>query len=349
MPDGELNRREFLNFGLLTAGASGVAAFRDRLPPGEAPPLYGYGRIAWDWLPVRKKPSFYSDEIGRRYLDQVIPLIRRVEGPDGPSYNPHWYRIVKGFIFSGYIQVVETRYQTPAASIPENGSLAEVTVPYTDSLRFFRDSGWHFLYRLYYRSTHWVTSVEEGPDGTPWYAILSDRHGQTYYAPAKHLRLISSDELAPISPDVPPEEKHIKISIDHQKLTAYEGDRVVLETKVATGMENSGTPSNGIPTDTPLGGFRIARKMPSRHMGDGDLVSNLTNYEIPGVPWVCYFVSTGVALHGAYWHNNFGRRMSHGCVNMSPDDAKWIYRWTVPVAGDRDWYVDGAGTVVRVV
>jgi hypothetical protein len=41
--------------------------------------------------------------------------------------------------------------------------------------------------------------------------------------------------------------------------------------------------------------------------------------------------------------------MSHGCVNMTPDDAKWIYRWTVPVADENDWYVDGAGTIVRVI
>jgi lipoprotein-anchoring transpeptidase ErfK/SrfK len=190
--------------------------------------------------------------------------------------------------------------------------------------------------------------VDEGPDGGPWYGITSDRHGQIYHVPAEHLRLIPEEELAPISPNVPATEKRIEISIDQQVLTAFEGDEVVLKTKVATGLEQQGTPFNGIPTDTPLGGFRISRKMPVRHMGNGDLVSNLTNYELPGVPWVSYFVATGVALHGAYWHDNYGRRMSHGCVNMTPDDAKWIYRWTTPAGGSADWYVEGSGTVVRV-
>ena len=84
-------------------------------------------------------------------------------------------------------------------------------------------------------------------------------------------------------------------------------------------------------------------------MGNGDLVSNITNYELPGVPWVSFFVSTGVAIHGAYWHDNFGRRMSHGCVNMRPDDARWIYRWTTPFGGAEDWFVDAPGTRVLVV
>jgi lipoprotein-anchoring transpeptidase ErfK/SrfK len=343
-----LNRREFLTFGLLAAGATGLSGFRERLPPGEAPPIHGYGRIAWDWLPVRKKPTFYADEVDRRYLDQVIPLLNVVEGPDGPAHNPLWYRIVGGYIYSGYIQPVETVLYAPARTVPKTGALAEVTVPFTDSLRFLRNSGWQPLYRLYYRSTHWVTSVDEGPDGAAWYGITSDRHGQVYHAPAEHIRLIPASELEPISPDVPAADKHIEISIDRQTLTAYEDEEVVLKTKVATGLDQQGKPSNGIPTNTPKGSFRVGRKMPSRHMGNGDLVSNITNYELPGVPWVSYFVATGVALHGAYWHNNYGRQMSHGCVNMSPDDAKWIYRWTVPIADEDDWYVDGAGTVIRV-
>ena len=55
-------------------------------------------------------------------------------------------------------------------------------------------------------------------------------------------------------------------------------------------------------------------------------------YSLPGVPWTCFFVpETGVAFHGAYWHNNFGAQMSHGCVNMRPADAKWLFRWSTPV------------------
>jgi lipoprotein-anchoring transpeptidase ErfK/SrfK len=67
------------------------------------------------------------------------------------------------------------------------------------------------------------------------------------------------------------------------------------------------------------------------------------------VPWTSFFeFTTGVALHGTYWHDNFGARMSHGCVNMRTEEAKWIYRWTAPVARSTDWNRKGYGTRVEV-
>ena len=72
-------------------------------------------------------------------------------------------------------------------------------------------------------------------------------------------------------------------------------------------------------------------------------------YSLPGVPWTSFFIfETGVAFHGTFWHNNFGRRMSHGCVNMETTAAKWIYRWTTPTANARDWYRRGLGTLVII-
>ena len=103
-----------------------------------------------------------------------------------------------------------------------------------------------------------------------------------------------------------------------------------------------------IDTETPEGLFRIQVKQPSRHMGDGRLTADINAYELPGVPWVSYFFKTGVAFHGTYWHDNFGRKMSHGCVNMRTAEAKWLYRWTMPSAGAKDWNVKGLGTQVLV-
>ena len=344
-----LSRREFLSLGLLGFASAGLVGFRDRLPPGDAPPLHGYGRITWDWLPVREQPSYRAEIVSRRYRDQVIPLLEAVTGPDGPSYNPGWYRIVGGYIFSGYVQPVRYDFNPIVRTLPKALSLAEITVPFSDSFRYTRSAGWQPLYRLYYQSTHWVSGQDEGPDGTAWYEITDDRNSQKYHVPAEHVRFITEEELAPISPGLAPEDKTIEISIENQKLAAFEKGVPVFEAPVATGVENVGEPENGIPTDTPFGAFRVRRKMPVRHMGNGDLVSNITNYELPGVPWVSFFVGTGVAIHGAYWHNNFGRRMSHGCVNMRPDDAKWIYRWTMPHGGVDDWVVDDPGTRITVV
>lgn len=345
----KLSRREFLRLGALSSAAAGLLHFRDWLPENEVPPIHGYGRIAWDWLPVRDRPSFNGNQVGRRNLDQVIPLLEEVISEEGPAYNPRWYRVVGGYLFSGYVQPVTYALQAPVSAVNPDGQLVEVSVPYSDSVRWERETGWQPLYRLYYKSTHWVTSIEEGPDGQAWYVITDDLHRQEYAVRAEHVRLVSAAELAPISPDIPLDDKEIVISIAEQSLTAIQSGEAVFSAPVATGVPTVGTPSNGIPTDTPYGAFRINRKMPVRHMGNGDLVSNLTNYELPGVPWVCFFVSTGVAIHGAYWHDNFGRRMSHGCVNMRPEDAKWIYRWTLPAGGPDDWYVESPGTVVRVI
>jgi len=68
-----------------------------------------------------------------------------------------------------------------------------------------------------------------------------------------------------------------------------------------------------------------------------------------GVPWTCFFeMSIGLATHGAFWHTNFGTPMSAGCINLSPDNAKWIYNWTTPIAEPQDWYKHGWGTVINV-
>jgi lipoprotein-anchoring transpeptidase ErfK/SrfK len=149
---------------------------------------------------------------------------------------------------------------------------------------------------------------------------------------------------------VPPQKKRIEVSISQQLLTAYEGDQVVLQTKIASGLpDNRPNPPGGIPTDTPTGEYNVQSKMPSKHMGDGNVTSDPEAYELPGVPWTCFFVpKTGVATHGTYWHQNWGIPMSHGCVNMRSHEARWIFRWTTPVAAPEKIETIGMGTRVIV-
>ena len=78
-----------------------------------------------------------------------------------------------------------------------------------------------------------------------------------------------------------------------------------------------------------MGQFRLTYKRPTRHMTVGNRANG--DFDLPGVPWVSYFTEDGIAFHGAYWHNDFGRPRSHGCVNLSPRAAKWVYRWSQPV------------------
>jgi lipoprotein-anchoring transpeptidase ErfK/SrfK len=110
-------------------------------------------------------------------------------------------------------------------------------------------------------------------------------------------------------------QKAIVVSISHQMLWAYKGDQVVMRSYVSTGRA-------GI--DTPLGSFAVLSTRPSQTM-EGDIGGEY--YNVPDVPWVLYFTNRGHALHGTYWHDNFGTPMSHGCVNLPLDVAAWLYNW----------------------
>ena len=344
-----ISRREFLKLGGLGFSSLGLYPLRTWLPPEEQVEPVGIGRVTISQIGVFKEPSLESEQVRTRARDELIGLFKEVNSPYGPPLNPRWYRVIGGYAHSAYLQRVETASLNPEPLLnpPKSGQLGEVTVPFTDSLRLTQ-AGWIPLYRLYFKSVHWITGVDVGPDGERWYRLSDELLRIDYHVPAAHVRPIQAAELSPISPEVPPEKKRIEVSLTDQSLTAYEDGEVVLHTLVSTGLPSLG-PVSGIPTETPRGSFNVDPKVPSKHMGDGRLTDDIQAYELPGVPWVSFFAHLiGVAFHGTYWHDNFGARMSHGCVNMRPEDAKWLYRWTTPVAKPSDWTRKGYGTRVEV-
>jgi hypothetical protein len=119
--------------------------------------------------------------------------------------------------------------------------------------------------------------------------------------------------------------KWIDVSIRHQSLVAYEGTRAAYVTLVSTGlagiMDPEKTPS------TVRGTFMIHTKHVSSTMDGDEDVSD--SYSLRDVPFVQYF-HKGYALHAAYWHDEFGKMRSHGCINLSPRDAAWLFEWTDP-------------------
>jgi hypothetical protein len=308
------------------------------------------GRVTIEAINCYQEPSFRSDRITRVRRDEIIWLYDEFNSPYGPLHNPKWYRIESGYIHSAYIQRVELqRINIPLRTIPKDGILGEITVPYTPTFRILRNGNWIPLYRLYYGSVHWITGIEVGPENDEWYRLTDHRINVDYYIRAKHVRPIPAAEYHPLSPYLPPEEKLILISISDQTLRAYEGEKVVLQTKISSGLHDKKVEEGEIPTDTPIGNFYVLLKMPSRHMGDGVLTDELDAYELPGVPWTMVFHELGYALHGTYWHNNFGTPMSHGCVNLRTSAAKWLFRWANPYYLAEDYYKRGRGTRVRVV
>jgi lipoprotein-anchoring transpeptidase ErfK/SrfK len=174
-----------------------------------------------------------------------------------------------------------------------------------------------------------------------WYEIYDKEIKKYLYVASHDMRLVPYDELTPLSPDIPQEEKHIVVDLKTQMVTAFEGQTMVFSQRCASGVEG---------TDTPKGEFRTYHKGPSVHMtNEGDAIENV--YNLPGVPWCSFFTSLGHAFHGTYWHNDYGRPRSHGCVNLPSEAAKFIYRWTMPVVPPGEDYVHqpGEGTKVQVI
>jgi hypothetical protein len=340
---GRLSRRDALKLGAL---ASTALAFRPIPPTGNLQGL-GLARVTTTWIGLYEEPSFRSPRRTRLTRDEIVTLLARETADEGPAHNPIWFLLSDGYAHSGNLQLVRWAFQTPVRTLPVGGALFEVSVPYSRSHRS-ADPASDPLYRLYYQSTHWVVGFETGADGRTWYRILDDILYLHYYARAEHLRRVDPAELAPISPDVSPRDKRIEVSLSAQEVQAYEGDRLVLRTRISSGIPDPRPKENGVPTITPSGLFSVSKKTPMRHMGDGHITADLEAYELPGVPWVSFFHETGVGFHGTYWHTDFGTPRSHGCINMRPEEAKWLYRWSTPEAGTSDRLQMGRGTRVVV-
>jgi hypothetical protein len=118
--------------------------------------------------------------------------------------------------------------------------------------------------------------------------------------------------------DVPEGAKWIHVDLDQQTLVAYEGDEAVYATVISSGKEGY---------EPPTGLFEIEQKYISTTMNATDPIDGF--YEVEEVPWTLYYHG-GYALHGAYWHTDFGKVRSHGCTNISPVDARWLYYWSDP-------------------
>ena len=130
-----------------------------------------------------------------------------------------------------------------------------------------------------------------------------------------------------------PSERWIEIDLSEQKLKAWDGNVLFLETAV----------SSGLPwTPTPKGEFRIWIKLRFTKMEGGE---GRYYYYLPNVPYVMFFENEsvpgwkGYGLHGTYWHNAFGTQRSHGCVNLPTSIAEQLFYWTTPEFGSSKWAV----------
>lgn len=125
---------------------------------------------------------------------------------------------------------------------------------------------------------------------------------------------------------VGPEERWIDVDVSQQTIVLFEGDKPLYATLVSTGKESKVKAKDH---STPRGMWRVREKHVVATMdGDGTAAGDLP-YSIEDVPYIMYF-HKAYATHGAFWHQNFGSQMSHGCVNLAPLDAKWIFYHAEP-------------------
>ena len=144
---------------------------------------------------------------------------------------------------------------------------------------------------------------ETTASGSKWLQV-----GQGQWVEARQLGVA---RLRPRPSSIGKDALWVAVNLSQQTAVCYEGDRPVFAALIASGV--AGTP-------TVQGIFRTWRRQETGKMsGPG--------YYIEDVTWTCYFYG-GYALHTAYWHDKFGRPRSHGCVNLSPYDAWWVYQWS---------------------
>jgi lipoprotein-anchoring transpeptidase ErfK/SrfK len=340
MLNSQLTRRDFLK--LASTGSLAFAVSELHLDIAFGAPPIKQGRITLSGIPLYDGPAFIANKLKYFGRDEVVDITSIDEhGEQGNPFNGVWYQVNnEGYTYSGWVQPVETNYQKPIFNIHEKGQVGEIVVPFSDTKEepyVYAERG----YRLYYGTTHWVQKyIVTRDEKSIWYEIYDFHLKKLFYVPSHDMRLVPNDELSALSPDVPDEEKSIIVDLKAQLVTAFEGEKLVFSQRCSSGAKG---------TETPKGKFRTYHKGPSIYMtNQGDAIENI--YNLPGVPWCAFFTGAGNAFHGTYWHNDYGRPRSHGCVNLPSESAKFLYRWTKPnVPPDADYiHMPGEGTRVQI-
>lgn len=356
-----LTRREFIRLAAL--GACSLALRPLRRPAWQAafPDAERLGRVVWWGTELKVRPALDSPAVRSLIEDELFPWLREVIGTHPTEINQRWVETPEGYIWSPHLQPVRNRPNAPRESLPETslgpGLWAEVTHPYVDMILDNPPARAPWLEhrlaagqppRLYYSQVVWVDQVKANDDGQILYRV-NERfgYGDIFWAPAEAFRPITSQELEPIHPDA--ENKRIVVDVNRQALSCFEGQTEVFYCRVSTGALYNLSGQRVDAWATPAGQHPIWRKMTSIHMSGGTTGGG---WDLPGIGWSSLFVGTGVAIHSTFWHNNYGVPMSRGCVNARPEDAKWIFRWTLPVVpydpGDVTVPLPG-GTVIEVI
>ena len=338
-----ISRRDFLRLAALGFGGFSLNALENHQLLPEFPQVERLGRVAVGMVELKQRPDPDSPTLGVLYEDAVLPWLRETTGAK-PAYifnNQRWVETPQGYIYGPYLQPVYNRLNQPVKDLPPSsrgqGMWVEVTVPYAEAELDKKEpssNSWAeakleqgLPLRVYYSQAFWVDQIRTSDGGNSFYRLNPNYYGgvDMLWVAAEALRPITLDDLAPIHPDAV--DKRVVVDVVHQLLSCYEGSTEVYFCRVSTGAKYD---MYGNPVDkwsTPVGKHRVTRKYISLQMSGG---TTGAGYDLPGIAWTSIFATGGVAIHSTFWHNNYGDPVSHGCVNCTPQDARWIFRWVSP-------------------
>lgn len=331
------SRRDFLKLAALGAGALAFRSIPSPIRP-EFPQADKLGRITGGKMDIYARPDANSQIVGAFYEDNVFPWIREVIGSMPGRVNQRFVETPSGFVWGGYVQPVWNQPNVPVTNSLTSlgqGMWLEVTVPYVDLILENPPARAPWLQyqisinlppRFYYSQIVWADQVRTDDSGQVWYR-LNEKYGSgdVFWGQAEAFRPLTPEELAPINPDAA--DKRILVKIWEQTLSCFEGNREVHFSRISSGALYDAWGNRVDAWATPVGESPIWRKAVSLPLSGG---SASAGWNLPAVGWVSLFVGTGVAIHSTYWHDNYGEPTSRGCVNASPEDAKWVFRWSLP-------------------
>ncbi len=281
-------------------------------PPPPPPPAERRGVVTADRLNVRARPGVAANNppIDSLLRNAEVVIYEETRVSDGL-----WYRIgVNRWVHSQWVRVLPA---TAASAEIAAGVSLPVGWVFADSLSVRARPGATAdnppIDQLLHNQM--VSVLESRAAGSEtWHRIGPDR-----WVSGQWLRVARAK---PRPASIGAAERWVGVSLRDQTAIAYAGDQPVYAAMIASGLP--GTP-------TVQGIFRTWARLPSTKMSGGQPGQGY--YYLEGVTWTCYFYG-GYALHTAYWHDAFGTQRSHGCVNLSPYDAWWIFQWSAAGGGN---------------
>lgn len=307
--------------------------------PG-ACPLYGPGgeaaRIRQYDLPATLTPLAYTVPKPREPI--ITHTYAKVVNPDTQVFNSPAEgangnvarTIGHGYIYVSYGNFVNAGGQEfiriNNGEYVKAGELATVTPSDYQGIALTKQPERPFAWVVRPFNPRITPGGAENPTATPLtrYDIVQiygkEHHGEYEWYLIGHNQWVEQRNLGVVEVTAPPEGvkgKWISVNLFEQTMAVYEGTRLVYASLVSSGL-------GAWPTRPGL--HQIFKKLDITDMTGAFAADKSDYYYIEDVPWVMYF-DDGISFHGTFWHNKFGFQQSHGCVNLSPKDSRWLYDW----------------------